>query len=153
LNLFNLIDSIFLEFIFRSSQFCQTADTQLLRHLKVVLILAPVKMQNEDELTPEEVRGFAYLEVNGVNAALAKAALALHQANPKPENVFTFMADEMTRARATNNIFPELRRFAAERNEFLAYAATTKLAEALDLTFNALLESEPMTLLPSWLNI
>ena len=56
----------------------------------------------------------------------------------------TFVADEMVRIRATNNIFPELRRFAAERNEFLAYAGTTKLAEALDLTFNALLESEPM---------
>ena len=100
-------------------------------------------MQNEDELTPEEVRGFAYLEVNGVNAALAKAALALHQANPKPENVLTFVADEMTRARATNNLFPELCRFAAERNEFLDYVATTKLTEALLMAFDVLMEHAP----------
>ena len=100
-------------------------------------------MENENEFTAEAVIAFAFLEVNGVLAAVAKAALALHQANPKPENVFTFVADEMTRARATNNLFPELRRFAAERNEFLDYVATTKLAEALLMAFDALDEHAP----------
>ncbi len=100
-------------------------------------------MENEDEFTAEEVIALVFLEVNGVHAAVAKAALALHQANPKPENVFTFVADEMTRARATNNLFPELRRFAAERNEFLDYVATTKLAEALLMAFDALDEHAP----------
>jgi hypothetical protein len=48
----------------------------------------------------------------------------------------------MTRARATNNLFPELRRFAAERNEFLDYVATTKLIEALLMAFDVLVELE-----------
>jgi hypothetical protein len=100
-------------------------------------------MENENEFTAEAVIAFAFLEVNGVLAAVAKAALALHQANPKPENVFTFVADEMTRARATNNLFPELRRFAAEKNEFLDYVATTKLTEALLMAFDVLMEHAP----------
>jgi hypothetical protein len=99
-------------------------------------------MENENEFTAEAVIAFAFLEVNGVLAAVAKAALALHQANPKPENVFTFVADEMTRARATNNLFPELCRFAAERNEFLDYVATTKLIQALLMAFDVLVELE-----------
>jgi hypothetical protein len=84
-----------------------------------------------------------YMEITGVCSALLEASLALFLANPKPANILTFMADEMTAGRPLDGIYPQIAQLATERDAFLQYLATTNLFQAMTEATVALFFADP----------